>query len=223
MQRGNNRSACFLTDGDRTIYLHWLNRYARALGVSIHAWVLMSNHVHLLVSPESPRSVSQLMQALGRRYVRYFNERLARSGTLWEGRFRACPIHAEDYLFACMRYIEMNPVRAGLTSSPEEYRWSSFRANAQGLPDATTSMHALYASLGRTHAERRVQYRALFGEMRHDALLADIRSATRSGHLLATPAVRARMEADHGVRLGAGRRGRRPKSASDSAPSEIGL
>ena len=132
IQRGNNRQVCFLAEDDCRFYLDWLTHYARKLDVAIHAWVLMTNHVHLLVSPADPAGPGAVMQALGQRYVQHFNRAWARSGTLWEGRFRSCPVDAEAYLLACQRYIELNPVRAGMVGHPAEYRWSSFRANALG-------------------------------------------------------------------------------------------
>ena len=154
IQRGNNRLACFFSANDHVAYLHWLDRYARRLGVALHAWVLMSNHVHLLLTPPSPAQASRLMQALGRRYVRYVNHTYRRSGTLWEGRFRACAVHAEDYLLSCMRYIELNPVRAGMVADPGDYRWSSYRQNGLGLADTMLTEHPLYTDLGETSPSR---------------------------------------------------------------------
>ena len=113
IQRGNNRQACFGSDEDFAAYAHWLEEYARKFRVAIHAWVFMTNHVHLLLTPESDEGVSRLMQTLGRKYVRYFNYTYKRSGTLWEGRFKSCVVEAENYLLLCQRYIELNPVRAG--------------------------------------------------------------------------------------------------------------
>jgi putative transposase len=208
IQRGNNRTACFLSVEDYRAYLHWLRRYAEPLGVQLHAYALMSNHVHLLLTPQRPEHASRLMQALGRRYVRYVNEKYGRSGTLWEGRFRACGVHAEDYLLACMRYIELNPVRAGLAASPELYRWSSHRHNAQGVDDPLLTAHALYTGLGSGAAERRTAYRALFGSELDEATLDRIRAATNKGHLLAPEDVRRLAEARLGQPLGPAPRGR---------------
>ena len=132
IQRGNNRQACFIGDEDYRFYLDWLSEYAGRAGCSIHAYVLMTNHVHLLVSTERSAAPGEMMKALGQRYVQYFNRTYRRSGTLWEGRYRSCPTQAESYLLACQRYIELNPVRAGMVEHPAEYRWSSYRANAQG-------------------------------------------------------------------------------------------
>lgn len=222
IQRGNNRSACFFTDADRVQYLLWLGRYASRFAVAIHAWVLMGNHVHLLVTPPSPAHASRLMQALGRRYVRYVNESHDRSGTLWEGRFRACAVHSDDYLLACMRYIELNPVRAGLAKSADEYRWSSYRGNALGRADPLLTEHPLYTGLGASQAERRLAYRQIFAGHVSDVELAQIRAATTSGHLLANESSRRKFESERGRLLGPAPRGR-PKAADDLGSYETGI
>ena len=211
IQRGNNRSECFFAVEDCRACLYWLSRYADARGTRLHAYVLMTNHVHLLLTPERPDQASRLMQALGRRYVRYVNEKYRRSGTLWEGRFRACGVHAEDYLLACMRYIELNPVRAGLAASPELYRWSSYRRNGRGDNDPLLREHAIYTALGREPAERQAAYRALFRAELNEHTVADIRAATNSGHLLAAEGVRRQAEASLGQPLGPAPRGRPPR------------
>lgn len=220
VQRGNNRSACFFAVEDYRAYLHWLGRYAARLEIRLHAYVLMTNHVHLLLTPGRPQQASYLMQWLGRRYVRYVNEKYARSGTLWEGRYRACGVHAEDYLLACMRYIELNPVRAGLASSPEEYRWSSFRRNGLGEVNAIVSEHAIFAALGSTAIEQQAAYRALFDKQLDEKTVAGIRSATTSGHLLAAEAVRKKAEGALGRLLGPAPRGR-PRQSNKSTLTPI--
>lgn len=208
IQRGNNRSECFFAVEDYRAYLHWLRRYAEGLDVRLHAYVLMTNHVHLLLTPERPEQASRLMQALGRRYVRYVNEKYGRSGTLWEGRYRACGVHAEDYLLTCMRYIELNPVRAGLAASPELYRWSSHRYNGLGIDDPLLAEHPLYTALGSDSAERRAAYRAQFGTGLDETTIDGIRAATNKGHLLAAEDVRRQAEARLGRPLGPAPRGR---------------
>jgi len=210
-QRGNNRAACFLSVEDYRAYLRWLRCYAELLSVRLHAYVLMTNHVHLLLTPERPEQASRLMQALGRRYVRFVNAKYERSGTLWEGRFRACGVYAEDYLLACMRYIELNPVRAGLAASPELYRWSSYRRNGLGHDDPLLGEHAIYTALGREPAERQAAYRALFRAEIDEHTVADIRAATNSGHFLAAEGVRRQAEASLGRLLGPAPRGRPPR------------
>lgn len=211
IQRGNNRSACFFAVEDYRAYLHWLRRYAEEFGVRLHAYVLMTNHVHLLLTPQHPGQASRLMQGLGRRYVRYVNEKYGRSGTLWEGRFRACGVHAEDYLLACMRYIELNPARAGLALSPELYRWSSHRHNGLGIDDPLLAEHSLYTRLGSDPRERQAAYRALFGTTLGQAITDEIRAATNKGHLLASECVRRQAEVMIGRPLGPAPRGRPPR------------
>ncbi|PTR10619.1 REP element-mobilizing transposase RayT [Nitrosospira sp. Nsp5] len=136
IQRGNNRQACFFADEDYSVYLDWLAEHASKTGCQVHAYVLMTNHVHLLISADGVEAPGLLMKVLGQCYVQYVNRTYQRSGTLWEGRFRSCLIQDEIYLLACQRYIELNPVRAGMVAHPTEYRWSSYRANAQGEVDA---------------------------------------------------------------------------------------
>ena len=133
VQRGNNRQAVFFAEEDYLFYLDSLGRAAENTGCQIHAYVLMSNHVHLLVTPQSEEGPSRLMQSVGRSYVRYVNAAYRRSGTLWEGRFKSALIDSERYLLVCSRYIELNPVRARMVERPDDYRWSSYRANALGL------------------------------------------------------------------------------------------
>jgi putative transposase len=176
----------------------------------------MTNHVHLLLSPEHPEDASRLMQSLGRRYVRYINTKYGRSGTLWEGRFRACGVHAEDYLLVCMRYIELNPLRVALVTSPEPYRWASFCRNALGKEDSQLAEHALYTALGDTPTKRQAAYLELFREQLDQTIIADIRTATGSGHLLATVTVRKQVEARAGQLLGPATRGRPPRSRAKS-------
>ena len=224
IQRGNNRSDCFFSDADRSIYLERLGRYAEERGIAIHAWVLMRNHVHLLLTSPTPAHVSGLMQSLGRWYVQYINHRYGRTGTLWEGRYRACAVHAEDYLLACMRYIELNPVRAGLVAEPSDYAWSSYRCNALGHLDTLVSDHPLYTGFGVSHAQRQSAYRELFGQHLTDSTTSEIRSATASGHLLSSDRFRKEIESSRGVRLGPapiGRPGKRKDAASTLNGNEL--
>jgi len=123
IQRGNNRQVCFAAEEDFAAYAYWLHEYARKYRVALHAWVFMTNHVHLLATPQTEDGISRLMQTLGRHYVRYFNHTYKRSGTLWEGRFKSCAVDEENYLLTCQRYIELNPVRANMVGAPEEYKW----------------------------------------------------------------------------------------------------
>ena len=132
VHRGNNRQACFVAASDYKAYAHWLFEASVKFGVQIHAWVFMTNHVHLLMTPEKPDGVSRCMQYLGRHYVRYFNTTYGRTGTLYEGRFKSSIVQSQYYLLACLRYIELNPVRAAMVKDPAEYAWSSYRAHALG-------------------------------------------------------------------------------------------
>lgn len=185
IQRGNNRQAIFVDAVDHQRYLTLLQETAATHAVAIHAYVLMTNHVHLLVTPESPGGVSRFMQALGRRYVRWFNDRHARTGTLWEGRFRSTVIEADRYLVACMRYIELNPVRAGVSVTPDEYRWSSSAHHSGVRLDPVVSDHAVFWALGNTPFERQSAYRALLQEPLPNDILTELRQATNRGWALA--------------------------------------
>lgn len=158
IQRGNNRQAIFATPEDYRTLLALLDEHARKSQVAVHAYVLMSNHFHLLATPETAEGVPQLMQALGRRYVRYFNQRQARSGTLWEGRYRSTLIQAERHLLACMVYIDLNPVRAGIAEAPADYPWSSHAHYIGQRPDRLVTPHPLWWELGNTPFAREAAY-----------------------------------------------------------------
>ena len=184
IQRGNNRQPCFFHDDDYLFYLDWLKEYAKSTDCSIHAYVLMTNHVHLLLTPEKSDSAGRLMKRLGQSYVQYINRTYKRSGTLWEGRFRSCIIQQQQYLFFCQRYIEMNPVRAGIVKHPGEYRWSSYQVNGQGNKSSLIRPHSLYRKLGRTDAERQMAYRELFRYELESEEIDKIRKATNGNFAL---------------------------------------
>jgi putative transposase len=222
IQRGNNRLPCFFSNDDCAAYLDWLRRAAEKLDCAIHAYVLMTNHVHILLTPPRAGAVSALMQSLGRRYVHYVNRVYRRSGTLWEGRFRACIVHAEQYLLQCMRYIELNPVRAGMVDQPGDYRWSSFRCNGLGRPDKLVQEHVVYSMLAATAAERQERYRALFRAQLDDEVLSEIREASQLGGVLSDDRFRAEIEAAHQRRLTRAPRGR-PKRKEMKRVSESTL
>lgn len=181
IQRGNNRQACFAAREDYITYAHYLEEYAREHSVALHGWVFMTNHVHMLATPQTPDGLSRMMQTLGRRYVRYFNHRYDRTGTLWEGRFRSGVVAGEDYLLVCLRYIELNPVRAGMVADPGAYPWSSFPANALGRHIKLWTPHPVYLNLGPTPVERTSAYRELFEGQIDAATLKQIRDATNQG------------------------------------------
>lgn len=162
IQRGNNRQLCFFAAEDYRVYLKSLLLAAQKYECFVHAYVLMTNHVHLLATGTTLGAVSLMMQSLGRRYVRYVNAAHRRTGTLWEGRFRSSLVDSERYLLACYRYIEMNPVRASIVATPGDYPWSSFSHNASGVSDSVITTHKCYTALADTHAARRKVYRNLF-------------------------------------------------------------
>jgi putative transposase len=178
IQRGINRSAIFTLPGDYHLYRTCLGEACERHHCRIHAYVLMGNHVHLLMTPECEVGISKVMQSVGRRYVRYFNTVRQRTGTLWEGRFRATAIDTERHLLTCYRYIELNPVRAGLVKDPAEYRWSSYGANAYGRSDSLVTPHARYLALAATSTDRRSVYRHLFEQVLDADTLLGVRTAT---------------------------------------------
>jgi putative transposase len=162
IQRGNNREKCFFGEDDYRHYLDCLREACAKYGCVVHAYVLMPNHVHLLMTPKKRDGVSRVMQSVGRRYVQYVNAARGRTGTLWEGRHKASLIDSEKYLLTCARYIELNPVRAGMVDRPADYPWSSHRAHARGEFDPVIDYSAEYLALGRTPSERQKAYRELF-------------------------------------------------------------
>jgi len=194
IQRGNNRSPLFFEPVDYVQYLDWLKEAARGHGCAIHAYVLMPNHVHLLVTPDQPTSLPKMFQSLGRRYVQYVNAKYQRTGTLWEGRYRATVIESEAYLLTCCRYIELNPVRADMVPHPREYVWSSYRFHALGRSNPLLTAHGLYQQLGRTAAARQQAYRALFRQHLSGEVLDSIRNATNLAWVLGSPRFKARLE-----------------------------
>ncbi|MEO8162047.1 MAG: transposase, partial [Arenimonas sp.] len=164
VQRGNDRQACFADDADYLHYRQELGEAALEHECALHAYVLMTNHVHLLLTPQAPGASSRMMQAIGRRYVGRFNARYQRTGTLWEGRFKSVLVDSERYVLSCYRYIELNPVRAGMAATALDYRWSSHRHNGRGVSDPRIKPHPTYLALGATEAERLKAYRQLVDE-----------------------------------------------------------
>jgi putative transposase len=162
IQRGNNREPCFFTNRDYRYYLDALRIASVQFDCAIHAYVLMTNHVHLLVTPVHGDGIPAMMQSLGRRYVRHINDIYQRSGTLWEGRYKACLVETGEYFLTCYRYIELNPVRATMAKTPGDYPWTSYRYNAQEMSDALVTEHAEYQNLGSGRPERCSAYRELF-------------------------------------------------------------
>jgi putative transposase len=159
IQRGYCRAACFIDERDRLAYLHWLTLLSGRIGCAVHAYVLMGNHVHLLLTPSRTGGATRLMRSLAECFVPEARER---GGPLWEERFETWAVFPRQYLLACMRYIELNPVRAGLVARAADYRWSSYRANALGEESALVTPHPFYCALGRSSASRQAQYQAMF-------------------------------------------------------------
>jgi putative transposase len=158
IQRGNNRQAIFKSAGDYLQMLDLLQLNARQYGVALHAYVLMGNHFHLLATPQTAEGLPLMMQAVGRRYVRYFNDLHQRSGTLWEGRYKSTLIQAEQYLLACMVYCDLNPVRAGMVNRPADYRWSSYKHYSGAEVQGFITPHALFWEMGNTPFAREAAY-----------------------------------------------------------------
>ncbi len=179
-QRGNNRLRCFFAESDYLVYLDLLSRAAREADCRIHSYVLMTNHIHLLLSPGDERGPAFLMKFLGERYVQYVNRRHSRTGTLWEGRFRSCLVQSERYLMVCQRYIELNPVRAQMVNDPFSYPWSSYRHHAYGEKSSLVTPHELYGRMGADPLLRQRAYRELCAEALDDDALSEVRRATKS-------------------------------------------
>jgi len=208
IQRGNNRSACFFADHDYGCYLHHLEELAARYTCSIHAYVLMTNHVHLLLTPGRPDGASLLMKHLGQRYVQYVNRVYDRSGTLWEGRFRSSIVQAETYLLRCQRYIELNPVRASMVDAPGAYPWSSFGANALGQRGDLITPHPIFLALGPDEVNRRAAYLELFRGEPEPMELEEIRTSVNAGYALGNERFRKEMAVALGRRAGPGKPGR---------------
>ncbi len=208
IQRGNNRSPCFYAQTDYQYYLEWLSEYLKEYECRLHAYVLMTNHVHLLLTPKTSQNLGQLMKRLGQRYVQYVNRTYRRSGTLWEGRFRSCLTQEERYVISCYRYIELNPVRAGMVEHPAEYRWSSYRANAQGEGTDMLIPHETYQGLGQSDDGRFEAYRESFRGHLAREMIDEIRKATNGNYALGTERFRRQVESALGRRVEPGRVGR---------------
>ncbi|MGF1643407.1 MAG: transposase [Thiotrichales bacterium] len=218
VQRGHNREPCFFGEEDYQAYLHWLGDALKREQCALHAYVLMTNHVHLLITPERAESVPRLMIALGRRYVQYINTTYRRTGTLWDSRYKSSVIQAETYLLACQRYIELNPVRAGMVDDPAHYRRSSYRHNALGQANGYLTPHPLYLAIASDAQERLVAYRALFRSQLDREAIDDIRLALNQSQPLGDSRFYAKIEAVTGQRREPKPRGRPRKAREDSPP-----
>ena len=193
--RGNNRDPIFLSDEDYQFYLEKLKQACEKHECDLHAYVLMTNHVHLLITPHTEQGLSKVMQMIGRYYVQYFNHSYQRTGTLWEGRYKATLIDSERYLLTCYRYIELNPVRANdMAEHPADYPWSSYRHNALGQENKLITPHEEYSQLGNNATERQQAYRDLFNHHISQRTLADIRQATNKAWILGSQHFKDKIE-----------------------------
>ena len=195
VQRGNDRQVCFFEDVDYRAYLTGLREASLRYGCAVRACVLMTNPVHLLLTPSARDGVSRMMQLLGRQYVGYVNARYRRTGTLWEGRYKSCLVDTDRYLLTCYRYIELNPVRAAMVATPGEYRWSSYHANAHGASDPLVSSHPEYLRLGHEPAARQQVYRTLFDEVLTPERVAEIRTYLQQQRALGSERFQRQVEA----------------------------
>lgn len=191
IQRGNNRAACFYTHADYALYLNKLRKAAKANDVSVHAYVLMTNHVHLLASGANEFAIPNMMQNLGLNFVRYMNITYKRTGTLFEGRYKSSLVSTDRYFLTLSQYIELNPVRAGMVAAPGHYPWSSYRHNAMGIPIDLITEHDEYRNLGRTRAGRVKEYRRLFPDVQAHETLDEIRACTNKGWAIGNDKFRA--------------------------------
>jgi putative transposase len=221
IQRGNDSRNCFQEAADHLVFLSMLRQLCGRWQCALHAYCLMTNHVHLLLTPCESDSCGMLMRDLGRSYVRYFNDRYDRSGTLWEGRYRSCLVDSPAYVLACHRYVELNPVRAAMVRAPADYPWSSHRTNIGLSRDDAIAPHAEYLALGVDDRARRLNYRALFEQADDSTLIAAIRSSTNGGYPLVGQSLKLQLGQD-GARLAPGKPGRRQRVADECARAVSG-
>jgi REP-associated tyrosine transposase len=224
VHRGNDRSRTFFVDDDYRAYLHLLSLKCQRYGTSVHAYVLMPNHVHLLLTSSLPDGISRTMQHVSAGYARRINDRYRRTGNLWEGRFRSSPIDSEFYCLACYRYIELNPLRAGMVQAPGDYRWSSYRENIGRRALSVVTPHPCYLELGGSPTARHERYREIVHEYLPDRTIAAIRHGASKGLPVGGDAFRTRIETeigtalgsrDVGVRTGKAKRANRAESEPD--------
>ena len=221
IQRGNNRTACFLGDVDRRFYLKCLGEAAVHAGCAIHAYVLMTNHVHLLVTPNARGAVARMLQDIGRRYVRVTNTIHGRTGTLWEGRFKSSLVDTQAYLLICHRYIELNPVRAGLVAHAADYAWSSHSHYAGIDRKDLLTEHPLFLGLGPDVASRQASFLDLFKEALRADVVTKIREAANTGCALGTEGFLDALADKLGRRVYPPKQGRPPKAEPADIPSVV--
>jgi putative transposase len=220
IQRGNNRAATFFAEDDYRFFLECLRQAKIKCRCRIYAYVLMTNHFHLLVEPAEIGDLGRFMQSVGRRYVRYVNGTYHRTGTLWEGRFKSAAVSRDEYLITCSRYIELNPVRAGMAAHPRDYRWSSYQRRALGMPDRLLDEDPWYEGLGTTATERQESYRAWMDFRFDEREWDEIRHATQRGRLIGQETFQKQVEAMTGRRLVGEARGR-PKKKPEISVEKV--
>ncbi|MCG6891032.1 MAG: transposase [Gammaproteobacteria bacterium] len=201
VQRGNNHGACFFAARDYHLYLHFLQDACRRYRVDLHAYVLMTNHVHLLMTPQDSCGISRVMQSLGRRYVQHVNVKYRRSGTLWDGRHKSSVVDIDAYFLTCMRYIELNPVRANMVKHPADYLWSSFQTNTRSCTDSILTPHPVYLALGDDMALRHQTYRSLFDDQLDSQAIKAIREAIQFSLPVGTEDFKRRIKSSTGQAL----------------------
>ena len=221
VQRGHDGRDCFRHDTDYLVYLTNLRDLSVSTGCALHAYCLMTNHVHLLLTPESPQACALLMRNLGQRYVQYFDRRYQRRGTLWEGRFRSCLVDSAQYVIACHRYIELNPVRAGMVASPSAYEWSSYAGNAGHLSNLLLTPHPEYLGMAADSTTRHATYRGLFTVAEEPSFLAAVRNATNGGFALVGEKPRVQLPREARGRLERKPPGPRPRPTSTETREDI--
>jgi putative transposase len=223
VQRGHDRRDCFREDTDYLVYLANLNELAGKVGCAVHAYCLMTNHIHMLLTPSQAHSCARLMRNLGQRYVQYFNRRYERSGTLWEGRFWSCLVDSASYVVGCYRYIERNPVRAGMVPMPHSYRWSSYSGNAGLVANQLLAHHAEYLALSEDETARHAAYRLMLSEEDDPVFLTAIRDATNGGFGMISEALKSRLPPDAQARVERKPSGPRPVARPEDGLAQLEL
>lgn len=212
LQRGVSGQSVFQAPEDYQIFLDWLKNAAKQFAVAIHAYVLMPDHFHLLLTPSDDKGLGRMMQWAGRHYVPYFNLKYQRVGTLWQGRYRATVIEAERYFLMCSRYIELNPVRTGLCMTGLDYPWSSYAHHVGAKVDPLITDHATYWALGNTPFQREASYKDLSEQAFAAKEVQILNDATLKGWALGSDAFKARLERQSMRRVAPIKRGRPPKA-----------
>ncbi len=207
VQRGNNREACFIEPENYSFYLDLWKQMSQRYGVQVHAYCLMTNHIHFLATPQNPKALSNVLKVVGSRYAYYFNRKYHRTGTLWEGRHKDSLVQQERYLLVCYRYIEFNPVRAGMVDRPEEYRWSSYGANGWGDSGWVTP-HSEYLALGKERDDRLQAYRSLVQSEISELDINEVRKSAHYCQPLGNDPFRSMIESKYSIKLGQMKRGR---------------